>query len=198
MGKSTAERFNKALTEIDREHSKDPNKEEFRGKKHPKELLYAQRMTDWLVKIEPKASEALQLAARSQHICRWTKPREAFPMDRKGYLRWRTELKNFHASKASDILEACGYDSSTMDRVKALILKKNMKSDSESQLLEDVVCLVFLEYYFQDFSKKHSHEKVMGIVQKTWRKMSEKGRDLALNLDLPPTSRGLIQQAMEM
>ncbi len=186
-------RFQKAIHKFDQENSKDPNTETSNGKELPKELLYAQRMTEWLSKIAPQGSEALKLAARSQHICRWTIPRESYPMDRKGYLLWRSELKKFHAQKAEDILNESGYDQATSDRVRSLILKK---TDPESQILEDVVCLVFLEYYFEDFSQKHEKKKVISIVRKTWNKMSESAQELALSLELGNESNHLISCAL--
>lgn len=189
-------RFQKALQRFDEENNKDPSLEVYKGQKSSKELLYAQRMTEWLAEISPQASEPLQLAARSQHICRWTIPRESYPMDRKGYLLWRTELKKFHAEKSSGILKECGYDQTTIDRVKSLILKQRMKTDSESQALEDVVCLVFLEYYFEDFVAKHEPEKIVSIVRKTWNKMSESGQKHALALEFGDASSQLITQAI--
>lgn len=189
-------RFQQAIDKFDAENSQDPNKEIYNSKEYPKELLYAQRMTERLLKFEPEASEPVQLAARSQHICRWTKPREEYPMDRKGYLMWRTELKGFHANKAAGILEDCGYDQQIIERVSSLIKKEKMKTDTDSQLLEDVVCLVFLEYYFEDFAAKHEDEKVIEILQKTWRKMSAKGQEAALNLKLSSKAEQLVRQAV--
>ncbi len=189
-------RFQKAIERFDEENSKDPNQEVYKGQEISKELLYAIRMTEWLTRVSSEASKPLQLAARSQHICRWTIPRESYPMDRKGYLLWRTELKNFHAETASGILEECGYDPATIDRVKSLILKRRMKADPESQALEDVVCLVFLEYYFEDFMAKHEPEKVVSIVRKTWNKMSELGQQHALALEFGNESNQLIARAL--
>lgn len=191
-----ANRFQQAIQKIDQENQQDPNTEPSNGQELPKELLYSQRMTDWLMKFKPNASEALQLAARSQHICRWTIPRESYPMDRKGYLQWRTELKNFHAEKAEEILASSGYDQQLIDRVKSLILKQRMKTNEESQTLEDVVCLVFLEYYFSEFAQKHPEEKVISIVQKTWNKMSEEARQKALTLKFPEDDFTLIEKAV--
>ncbi len=189
-------RFDQAIRKIDQENSQDPNIEVFKGQEYPKELLYAQRMSEWLQKLAPDVSEALKLAARSQHICRWTKPRNDYPMDRKGYLMWRTDLKNFHAQKAGEILNDCGYDDDTVGKVQSLILKEKIKVDPESQLLEDVVCLVFLESYFDDFSHKHDEDKVINIIRKTWKKMSEKGQKQALGLDLPEAAHNIIYRAI--
>jgi len=190
-------KYQQAIDKFDEENSQDPNKETFEDSEYPKELLYAERMTEQLLKFQPKANEALQLAARSQHICRWTKPRDEYPMDRKGYLLWRTELKGFHAEKAGTILNECGYDQQTIDHVQSLIKKEKMKLDADSQLLEDVVCLVFLEHYFKEFASKHEEEKVVEILQKTWRKMSDNGQRAALNLQLSDSTSRIIKRALE-
>ena len=193
---SEAEKFQKAIQKIDQENQQDPNSEWWNGQEFPKEFLYSQRMTEWLQKFSPKASEALQLATRSQHICRWTIPRDSYPMDRKGYLQWRTELKGFHANKAEEILQSAGYDQELIERVKSLILKKRMKTDAESQTLEDVVCLVFLEYYLSDFAQKHQEDKVIAILQKTWKKMSDEARKVALSQEYRETDLELIKKAL--
>ena len=193
---SDPQRFKKAIEQFDLANSEDPNKEEFQGKAYPKELLYAQRMSDWLLKLSPDASETLQLAARSQHLRRWEIPRSNYPVDRPGYLKWRSSLKQFHADRASEILTDCNYDSDTIEKVKALILKKNLKKDPDTQLLEDVICLVFLEFYFQNFMHKHDREKIISIVQKTWRKMSGQGHQAALKLELTNESRQVLNDAL--
>lgn len=188
--------FQRAIHLIDTANAADPHRETWRGEEHPKELLYSQRMSERLAVFLPDASEALRLAARAQHIRRWTHPRSAYPMDRAGYHRWRTELKLFHAQQAGDILEEVGYDDDTIDRVQSLILKKRMRTDPESQALEDVVCLVFLEHYFLDFAQQHPEEKVIDILRKTWGKMSEAGQRAALELPLVAEARALVERAL--
>ena len=193
---SDQSKFELAIQKFDLENSQDPNQETFQGKEYPKELLYARRMTEWLNKLSSEASEALQLAGRSQHICRWTIPREEYPKDRVGYLKWRNDLKRFHAQKAGEILKDCGYDDTTIDRVQSLLSKEKMKVDHESQLLEDVVCLVFIESYFNDFSQQHDEDKVVNIIRKTWKKMSNKGHVEALKIQLPPDAQRIIDLAL--
>ena len=189
-------KLQEAFKRFDAANGQDPNTENFEGKAYPKELLYSQRMSDTLNAFEPAASEALQLAARCQHIQRWELPREDYPMDRVGYLKWREELKKFHALKAGEILTETGYNEELVDRVKFLLLKKKLKKDDESQTLEDVVCLVFLQFYFEPFAKKHPEPKLMEILQKTWKKMSPKGQDAALNLSLSEHAKKLIHKAL--
>jgi len=190
-------KYQQVIHKIDQENAQDPNREFHDEKEFPKELIYSYRMTEWLNKMDPDASEELQIAARAQHICRWVIPREEYPMDRKGYHQWRTKLKEFHAAKTASIMKEFGYDEDTIDRVKSLILKKRMKTDPESQMLEDVVCLVFLENYFQDFSQKHEEEKIKEIIQKIWRKMSDMGRTTASQLQLNPEAEKLIREALQ-
>ncbi|QLE01954.1 DUF4202 domain-containing protein [Galbibacter sp. BG1] len=188
--------FNQAIEKIDRVNAQDPNTENYQGKEHPKELLYSQRMTETLLSFEPQASKELQIAARAQHIARWKIDRNTYPMDRVGYLKWREELKKMHAQLTSEILQDVGYDDDFIDRVSFLIRKKMLKKDDETQTLEDVICLVFLQYYFEDFAAKHPDEKIVDILQKTWGKMSEKGHKAALKLPLDPKSLSLIKQAL--
>jgi hypothetical protein len=191
-----SEKFTKAIQLFDEANALDPNKEIFNDKEFPKELLYAERMTEQLNKFAPNSSEALQLTVRCQHICRWEIPRDSYEMNRVGYLNWRKDLKDFHAKKASEILKSVGYDAQTIADVEFLLLKKQLKKNADTQTLEDVVCLVFLEYYFLKFSEKYSEEKLIDIVQKTWKKMSKKGHKAALELKLPDTALALITKAL--
>lgn len=191
-----SEKFKKAIQLFDAANSLDPNKEIFEGNEFPKELLYAERMTNQLNKFAPNSSEALQLTVRCQHICRWEIPRDSYEMNRVGYLTWRKDLKDFHAKKASEILGEAGYNAKTINEVEFLLLKKQLKKNADTQTLEDVVCLVFLEFYFSKFSKKYSEEKLIDIVQKTWKKMSEKGHKTALESKLPESALALIAKAL--
>lgn len=190
-------RFNRTLAAFDAANAEDPHTEtNAEGQKVPKEMLYGQRMSDVMEDFAPDASECLQLAARCQHIQRWTIPRDSYPMDRKGYLKWRTQLKMFHGEKAGSIMKAEGYDAEVIERVKFLLSKKKLKSDPDTQTLEDVICLVFLKYYFSDFAKQHSEEKLVDIVAKTWNKMSEKGHAAALKLPFSEEEKNIIQKAL--
>ncbi|MEO9512101.1 MAG: DUF4202 domain-containing protein [Flavobacteriaceae bacterium] len=181
---------------FDQANSADPNTELAHGESYPKEVLYAERMTGTLNEFAPYASEALQLTARCQHICRWEIPRENYDMNRAGYLKWRQELKKFHAQKAREILTQVGYDQELLDRVEFLLLKKQLKKSEETQTLEDVICLVFLKFYFEPFTQKHPEDKLVDILQKTWRKMSVKGQAAALVLPLSNTSLELVKKAI--
>ncbi|MEP3837616.1 MAG: DUF4202 domain-containing protein [Algibacter sp.] len=189
-------RFETAIALIDKANSEDINTYEVAGMSYPKELLYSQRMTRKLLQFEPNASKALQIAARAQHICRWKIGRDEYPMDRVGYLKWRETLKKMHANLTADILKQVGFDDQFTDRVKAIILKKLIKKNEESQTLEDAICLVFLDYYFEEFAAKHSDEKIIDILKKTWVKMSSKGHEAALALPFSDKSLALVKQAI--
>ena len=191
-----ASRFEAAIAQFDKANAEDPNTEVVDGTAYPKELLYAQRMTAWLDKLAPDASEALRLAARSQHIRRWELPRSDFPMDRTGYLRWRTTLYRFHADTAGQILRDVGYDAATIERVQTLLRKERLKRDPDVQCLEDVICLVFLESYLLDFAAQQDRDKLINILRRTWKKMSPRGHDAALALDLSPEVRELVAAAL--
>jgi hypothetical protein len=188
--------FAALLAAIDAANAEDPNVETVDGKRVAKELAYARRMTAWLARLDPEASEALRLAIRAQHIRRWTVPRDSYPMDRQGYHRWRTALARFHAETAGTLMKQAGYDAAMVERVGSLIRKERLKTDPEAQTLEDVACLVFLENYLADFAGKHDEAKVVDILRKTWRKMSKRGQEAALALDLAPDGRRVLDRAL--
>lgn len=186
----------RAFERIDEANADDPRREDCDGQPWPKELLYAHRMTARLEQFAPDAPPALQLAARAQHICRWQIPRDTYPRDRKGYHQWRTRLYSHHADLAERILREVGYDDATIGRVRDLLMKKRLKNDLQMQTLEDVACLVFLEHYFAEFAREHEEAKLVQILQRTWRKMTPRGREAALQLDLPAPARRLVQKAL--
>tara|TARA_R110000868_G_scaffold229339_5_gene482376 strand:- start:1561 stop:2145 length:585 start_codon:yes stop_codon:yes gene_type:complete len=189
-------RFETALVLIDKKNSEDVNTFQVSGLEYPKELLYSQRMTRKLLQFKPNASKALQIAARAHHICRWKIARNEYPMDRVGYLKWRETLKKMHAELTAEILETVGFDQQFIDRVSFLINKKRIKKNEETQILEDTICLVFLDYYFEEFAAKHSEEKIIDILKKTWIKMSDKGHEAALKLPFSEKSLALVKQAI--
>ncbi|WP_158849301.1 DUF4202 domain-containing protein [Algibacter sp. L1A34] len=189
-------RFETAIALIDKKNAEDVNTYSVSGMEYPKELLYSQRMSRTLLQFDSNASKALQIAARAQHICRWKSARNEYPMDRAGYLKWRQDLKQMHAELTSDILKEVGYDDEFIDRVKAIVLKKLIKKNKESQTIEDVICLVFLDFYFDEFAAKHSDEKIIDILQKTWKKMSDEGHAEALKIKFSEKSLALVKQAI--
>lgn len=189
-------RLARALARIDAANDGDPTREPVPGGDAPAARLYGERMTAWLGKLAPDASDALQVAARAQHIRRWEVPRTSYPMTKPGYHKWRTDLQKRHAEWTCDILRDLGYDEAFMGRVTALLQKRGLKTDPETQTLEDVACLVFLEFYYADFAAPHDDDKVVGILQKTWAKMSARGQAAALTLSLPGRPGELVARAL--
>jgi hypothetical protein len=189
-------RFEIAIALIDKKNAEDENTYQVAELEYPKELLYSQRMTRKLLRFEPNASKALQIAARAQHICRWKIQRNEYPMDRVGYLKWRETLKKMHAVITGEILQQVDFDVQFIDRVQKIILKKLIKKNEESQTLEDTICLVFLDYYFDEFAAKHADEKVIDILQKTWVKMSKKGHEAALRITFSEKGLALVKEAI--
>jgi hypothetical protein len=186
------EKFAAAIRRFDDENSRDPNLEDGR----PRELLYAERLANWVLSLCPNASEALRLAARCQHIRRWESPRENYPMTRAGYLKWRADLKKFHAEKSGDILREVGYDDEVIRRVQDLNLKKNFPAEPEVCVLEDALCLVFLEFQFAALAAKTDADKTINALQKSWGKMTEAARTKALKLNYGPLEKSLLERAL--
>jgi hypothetical protein len=186
------EKFQSAIARFDTENARDPHQENGR----PRELLYAERLTDWVLKLCPGASVPLRLAARCQHICRWESPRENYPMTRPGYLKWRADLKKFHAEKSGAILREVGCDEETVRRVQDLNLKKNFPADAECRVLEDALCLVFLEFQLAALAAKSDADKMVNAIRKSWEKMTEAARAEALKLNYGEREKNLITRAL--
>jgi len=189
-------RFSEAIRRFDEENGRDPHLIVVDGVAQPHELLYARRLTEWVLRLQPNASKPLLLAARSQHICRWLVPRSSYEMTRAGYLRWRNDLKHLHAKKSAEILREVGYDEATIARVVELNLKKGLGHDQECQVLEDALCLVTLQYQLADLMEKTDPDKMVGILRKTWRKMSDVARAHALALPFTEAESALLEQAV--
>jgi len=192
-----AARFEAALRRFDEENTQDPNQVEINGLRQPYELVYSMWLTEWVLRLAPEASEELRLAARCQHLRRWMIPRSSYPMTRPGYLQWRQELKKFHAERAGNILREVGYPEERIARVKDLVLKRLFPQDPESRVLEDALCLVFLERQFGELVQRTSEEKMINAVQKTWRKMTPAAHEVALKLAFTPVEKALLERALE-
>ena len=198
----TQEHYRAAIAAFDQANAKDPNRETDDGNEYPKELLYAQRMTAMLERYAPEASEALKLAARAQHIQRWKIPRSDYSMDKPGYMLWRTTLYKFHAETAGNLMKEAGYGDDMIARVKNIVSKKELKTDPETQLMEDVADLVFIEHYMLAFAGQHpdyDEAKWLQIIKKTWQKMSPRAHEFALagKIKLPEALKPLILKAVQ-
>jgi hypothetical protein len=189
---SDLKKFEAAIRRFDEENARDPNQENGQ----PRELLYAQRLTDWVLRLNPNASETARLAARCQHLCRWRIPRGDYPMTRPGYLKWRADLKKFHAQHSAEILREVGYDEEIIRHVQDLNLKKNFPADPECRLLEDALCLVFLEFQLTELAAKTDDDKMVNALKKSWEKMTEAARSEALKLNYGEREKELIQRAL--
>lgn len=190
-------RFDRAIALFDAANAADPNQVEGQ----PKELLYAKRMTEMIGRYAPDASEVAQLAVRAQHIKRWTVPRNSYAMTKEGYLAWRTGLYRFHAETAGELMRMAGYDDDTIDKVRMAVGKRQLKVNPDTQMMEDVTDLVFIEHYMLGFAGQHaeySEEKWLDIVRKTWKKMSERAHAFATSggLKLPEPLVPLILKAI--
>jgi len=197
----TQQAFNQTVILMDAANNEDPNTQTADGKEWPKELLYSHRMADMIARYKPSADHVNQLSVRGQHIQRWKSPRDAYPMDRKGYHKWRSDLYLFHANTTAEFMEQSGFDEESLERVKLAIGKKGIKNNSDTQMLEDVASLVFIEHYMLAFAEKHpeySEEKWIDIIRKTWSKMSDDAHAFALsgNLILPEALIPLIQKSV--
>jgi hypothetical protein len=185
------------MRRFDGENALDPNREIADGQSLPRELIYARRLTEWVLKLCPDASEQLRLAARCQHLCRWKIPRKSYPRTKAGYLKWRETLKTFHAELAGTILREVGYPESIIQRVQSLNLKRDFPQDPESRVLEDALCLVFLQHQLAPLADGTSDDKVIGALRKSWKKMTPAGQAQALALSYGPQEKALLERALK-
>jgi len=191
-----AERLRKALAAIDDANAGDPHTILVRGRRRPKEQAHAELVSEWISVLAPDASEALQLAGRAHHLRRWEIPRADYSDGREGYLRWRRAAHDLHAKRAAAILSEHGYDAASIRRVSDLLHKRGLaRGDREAQVLEDALCLVFLETQYREIAERLSEEKLLDVTAKTLRKMSERAQRLALDLPLDPRDAAAIRRA---
>lgn len=189
-------RFDAAVARFAEQNGRDPNRVQVNGEEQPKERIAAQRLAAWVERLAPGGSEALHLAAHCQHLRRWEIPRSNYDAGRLGYLKWRKDLSRFHADEASAVLRAVGYDDATIDAVHQINMKLGLQTNPDVATMEDALCLSFLEHEFAEFADKHPDEKVIDIVQKTWRKMTPNGHDFALQLPLNGRALELVKRAL--
>lgn len=201
MSSSNQQMLESALALYDAANSKDPNLQMEDGVEVPKELLYSKRMLDMLSRFIPDAGDVAKLSVAAQHIERWKSPRSDYPMNRKGYHLWRTNLYKFHAETAATYLAEAGYDEETVECVKLAIGKKNLKTNDDTQVVEDIAALTFIEHYMTAMYEKftdYDEDKWIDIIIRTWKKMSPAAHDFALsgNVKLPEGLVPVIQKAL--
>ena len=181
---------------IDAVHAADPKRT---PDGRAAELVYADRVEAWVARLVPAASLILRLAARCQHLERWSVPRATFPDGKTGYLKWRQSLYKQQSDRARELLLAGGVPVGEADEAATWVAKNAMNTNAGTQALEDAACLVFLENEIADFAAQHadySREKFVDILRKTWKKMSPAAQAAALGLDLPPAIGALVREAV--
>jgi hypothetical protein len=188
-------RLDEAFAAIDAANAEDPHEVELLGERGPKELVHSRRATEWVRRLDPDASEAQLLAARAHHFRRWTRPRDAYPDGRAGYLKWRKAAKDAHAAEVGALLTGVGYEPDVVERVGAIIRKEGLARDAEVQTHEDALCLVFLEAQFDDLADQLGDDHTVEVLQKTLRKMSPHGIELAAGLPLSEHGADLLARA---
>ena len=189
-------RLERALAAIDAANADDPHTIDLGGQERPKELAHAELMTAWIERLVESPSEAQRLAGRAHHLRRWVSPRDRYPEGRAGYLRWRRDQAARQADEVAEILAGCGYDGATVDRVQAIIRKQDLRTDPEVQAHEDALCLVFLQTQLLELAADLGPEKAAEVLAKTVKKMTPRGRSEALELELPPSGRSALEQAL--
>lgn len=188
--------YSRARELIDAAHAGDPR---HTADGRPAELVYADRMEAWAVRAAVAPTDLLRLAARCQHLERWTVPRNTFPDGRSGYLTWRKSLYKQQADRARELLVQAGVPAPEADEVATWVSKTGLKTNAGTQALEDAACLVFLENEIEAFAAQHAdypREKFVDIIRKTWKKMSPRGQDLAKTIALPPAIGALVTEAI--
>jgi len=200
---NSQEMFKKAIALYDAANSQDIKIEkDENGNDAPKELLYSQRMLNMINRYLPDADDVAKLSVAAQHIERWKSPRSDYPMNRTGYHQWRTRLYSIHADRAAEILEEVGYDEEFIARVKLAIGKKDLRNNADTQILEDVAALTFIEHYMMAMYlnfPQYDEEKWIDIIIRTWKKMSPAAQEFALSGDvkLPEDLVPVIQKALD-
>jgi hypothetical protein len=190
------EAVRKVMAVLDAMNADDPVKVTVNGQKRAQELVFADRLEAWIRRLEPSPSNELLIAARGQHVRRWTISRKKYPEGRSGYLRWREDLKRMHADAVDAAMRAEGLDDGRIAKARAIVMKQDLAGNPDAQTMEDALCLVFLETQFEDLLRKTLDDKMVDIIKKTWRKMSAEGRTAALALKIPDQHRALIERAL--
>lgn len=192
----TTEPLAQLLAAIDQLNRADPNRVLIGGIEHPQELAYAERLTAWVLRLNPKASVWLRIAARGQHVQRWKIPRDTYPRTREGYLRWREKLKHMHAEIVGALMRQSQWLQADIEKVSGLILKRPGADKADLQVLEDALCLIFIESQLAEVQGKITDQRLREVVAKTWGKMSKQAQAEALQLPLKPAQKAWLAQVV--
>jgi hypothetical protein len=188
--------YERARALIDSVHAADPTKT---ADGRPAELAYADHIEKWVARIARDAGPVLLLAARCQHLERWSVPRRSFPDGRAGYLAWRRSLYVKQAEKARELLLEAGVPAAQAADAATWVSKTGLRTNPGTQALEDAAVLVFLESEIEAFAAQHAEYprgKFVDILRKTWKKMSPRAQELALGLDLQDAIAALVREAL--
>ncbi|WP_207425291.1 DUF4202 domain-containing protein [Pedobacter sp. SYSU D00535] len=191
-----ADQMEEAFRLFDDYNKMDPNKFMWEGELYPAEYFYSLQLYNWVLKLDDAPSPELLLASRCQHIGRWEIARNSYPANKAGYLRWRADLAKYHATKAGEILRQLAFAEDLIEKVQQIVLKQKLKSDPDVQTMENALCLVFLQFQYEDFLTKHDDLKMIRILQKSWSKMDEAGHKAAFTLKFSERGRALIERAL--
>jgi len=190
-------RFRAAVETFSAIGDNDPAKVDDHGELIPRQIAEARRLSYWIGRLENQPSPALSLAIHCQHLRRWAYDRSAFPKGRTGYLAWRKDAASKSAEEAARILAGLGFERSLIEHVVRIVTKQGIKTDRDVQTMEDALCLSFLEIDAAAFAQKHAEVETLRVLRRTWSKMSEAGRQLALELTLDPRVQDLLTRALD-
>jgi hypothetical protein len=193
---TTSERYERVIASVDARNAEDPVTIAVDGVARPKEVVHSERMTEWVTRLDPDASELALIAARAHHLRRWVVPRQSYPDGRAGYLKWRTEQQRRHAAEVAELMSAAGYDDDEIGRVGEIIRKVRLRTDPVVQTHEDALCLVFLETQFDELDERIGDDKMVEVLRKTLAKMSEAAKEQAMASPLEPAQRSLVERAL--
>jgi len=193
-------RLQEAFKLFDEYNQHDPRSIIWKNAEYPLEYAYSLMLSEWVLSLQSASSEELLLASRSQHIGRWEIPRDSYPEGRVSYLKWRKDLARHHAAISGNLMQIAGYEINKIERVKDIILKKRIKQDAEVQIMENALCLLFLEYQYEDLRKKYLHdpEKMVNILYKSLLKMDSHGHAVARLLNFTSEGLKLVKKAIEL
>ncbi len=193
----SASRFTRVISAIDQANAEDPVGLRIGAIEEPRTLVHGRMATHWVEELSKDPPEELRIAARGHHIRRWQIPRQDYPEGRRGYLDWRNRLHTFHAAELTRLMAAEGYDTPATTRVGEIVAKKGLGTDRFVQVFEDALCLVFLETQLGEFTERLPETAALDrVLARTWRKMSEAGREAALALDLDERGRHALERAL--
>lgn len=188
--------YEAAVAAIDAANSADPTSISVRGHQLPLAFAHGRLAAEWIVSLHGSDDDLLLLAARAHHLRRWELPRTSYPEGRAGYLAWKRDQRQRHATDVAALLEAAGYSPAEIERVQALVRRDRLATDAGSQAVEDAACLVFLETQLADLSRRLDHDLLISVLRKTARKLSPAGAAAIADIPLGAAERAVLAEAL--